>query len=150
MSNPRPSNPSQPPMSGSAVVRHNRAEVEAVQNALDAAMSHAGYTKASLFAVRLAFQEAIANAFNHGHKSLPHDTPAQIEFSVSPTAVTIAIEDQGPGFKCEAVADCTLDENLEIPRGRGVMLIRNYMTDVRYNAKGNRIEMVYRMPSPGA
>ena len=137
-------------MSGSVVVRHNRAEVEAIQNALDSAMSHAGYSKASLFAVRLAFQEAIANAFNHGHKTLPDDTPANVEFSVNAQTVTIAIEDQGPGFQSETVADCTLDENLEIPRGRGVMLIRNYMTDVRYNAKGNRIEMVYRKPSPSA
>jgi len=133
-------------MSGTIVVRHNRAEVEGIQNALDAAMSAAGFTKASLFAVRLAFQEAIANAFNHGHKTLPHDTPATVEYLVTPHEVVIAIEDQGPGFQSETVADCTLDENLEIPRGRGVMLIRNYMTDVRYNAKGNRIEMSYRRP----
>lgn len=146
MSTPRPSHPSQPPKSGKVTVRHNRHEVEAIQNSLDAAMTSAGYSKASLFAVRLAFQEAIANAFNHGHKGLPHDTSATVEFEVGEKEVTIAIEDQGPGFQADAVADCTLDENLEIPRGRGVMLIRNYMSDVRYNAKGNRIEMVYRKP----
>ncbi|MBX3380076.1 MAG: ATP-binding protein [Phycisphaeraceae bacterium] len=148
MSTPRPSNPAQPPMSGKVVVRHNRHEVESVQNSLDAAMSAAGFSKASLFAVRLAFQEAIANAFNHGHKGLPHDTSATVEFSVTQRNVTIAVEDQGPGFQADAVADCTLDENLEIPRGRGVMLIRNYMSEVRYNAKGNRIEMVYIKPAP--
>jgi serine/threonine-protein kinase RsbW len=137
-------------MSGTIVVRHDRAEVEGIQNALDAAMAAAGFTKASLFAVRLAFQEAIANAFNHGHKTLPADTPATVHYSVNPREVVIAIEDQGPGFQSETVADCTLDENLEIPRGRGVMLIKNYMTEVRYNPKGNRIEMVYRRPPPAA
>lgn len=150
MSTPRPSNSSKPPLSGSFVVRHERTEVEKIQNALDAAMTNSGYSKASLFAVRLAFQEAIANAFNHGHKNLPNDTPATVAFAVTPDEVTISIEDQGPGFQCESVADCTLDENLEIPRGRGVMLIKNYMTEVRYNGKGNRIEMVYRHPAPGA
>lgn len=135
------------PLRGGAIIRHTREEVEAIQNAIDAAMAAADYPKASLFAVRLAFQEAIANAFNHGHRSLPSDTPAKVEFIVSPDEVLIAIEDQGPGFSPEAVADCTLDENLEIPRGRGVMLIRAYMTEVRFNAKGNRIEMIYRRPA---
>lgn len=150
MSTPRPSNPSKPPLTGTFVVRHERGEVEKIQNTLDAAMSASGYSKASLFAVRLAFQEAIANAFNHGHKNLPSDTPAHVSYAVSTNEVTISIEDQGPGFECESVADCTLDENLEVPRGRGVMLIKNYMTEVRYNSKGNRIEMVYRRPAPGS
>ncbi|MBS0190481.1 MAG: ATP-binding protein [Phycisphaerales bacterium] len=147
MSSKRPSNSDLPPSQGSAVVRHERSQVEAIQNAIDAAMASAGYSKASLFAVRLAFQEAIANAFNHGHRNLPPDTPARVEYRVSPAEVVIVIEDQGPGFQTDAVADCTLDENLEVPRGRGVMLIRNYMTEVRYNEKGNRIEMVYRRPA---
>lgn len=126
------------------VVHHERGELESLQNALDDAMTRAGYAKSALFAVRLAFQEAIANAFNHGHRSLPPETPATVDFSVTPSEVFIAVQDQGPGFKPDAVADCTLDENLEVPRGRGVMLIRAYMSDVRYNDKGNRIEMVYR------
>ena len=147
MSSKRPSNSDLPPSQGSAVVRHERSQVEAIQNAIDAAMASAGYSKASLFAVRLAFQEAIANAFNHGHRNLPTDTPARVEYRVSPAEVVIVIEDQGPGFQTDAVADCTLDENLEVPRGRGVMLIRNYMTEVRYNEKGNRIEMVHRRPA---
>ncbi|MBS0187159.1 MAG: ATP-binding protein [Planctomycetes bacterium] len=150
MSNQRPTNPSPSPASGPLVVHHRPGEVEAVQASLDAAMVAAGYSKPSLFAVRLAFQEAIANAFNHGHRNLPPDTPAKVEYRVSPNEVLIVIEDQGPGFSREMVADCTLDENLEVPRGRGVMLIRNYMSDVRYNEKGNRIEMVYRRPNPSA
>lgn len=147
MSSKTPNNESSTTSQGAAIVRHERQQVEGIQNAIDAAMSKAGYQKASLFAVRLAFQEAIANAFNHGHRALPPDTPAKVEYSVSPKEVVIIIEDQGPGFQKESVADCTLDENLEVPRGRGVMLIRAYMTDVRYNEKGNRIEMVYRPPA---
>jgi serine/threonine-protein kinase RsbW len=132
------------PIRHSAVVHHDRGEVEAVQDALEAAMARCGYSKASLFAVRLSFQEGIANAFNHGHRNLPPNTPAKVEFAVTPAEVLIAIEDQGPGFKPDTVADCTLDENLEVPRGRGVMLIRAYMHEVRYNDKGNRVEMIFR------
>lgn len=60
--------------------------------------------------------------------------------------IVIGIEDKGPGFTVEDVPDPTLDENLTIPSGRGLMLIRSYMTEVRHNPSGNRVEMVYRRP----
>ena len=60
----------------------------------------------------------------------------------------IVIEDQGPGFKPEAVPDPTLDENLELPSGRGMILIKAYMTEVRYEGRGNRLRMLYRRPKP--
>ena len=57
------------------------------------------------------------------------------------------IEDRGPGFDPGTVKDPTLDENLELPTGRGLLLIRAYMTSVEYNAKGNRVRMVYTKPA---
>ena len=44
----------------------------------------------------------------------------------------------------------TLDENLEQPTGRGIMLIRAYMSSVAFSSTGNRIEMTYRKPAPKA
>ncbi len=35
-------------------------------------------------------------------------------------------------------------ENLELPSGRGIMLMKQYMTEVAYNEAGNRVTMVYR------
>ena len=42
------------------------------------------------------------------------------------------------------VPDCTAEENLLRPHGRGVMLINAYMTEVRYNDCGNRVTLVKR------
>ena len=42
----------------------------------------------------------------------------------------IRITDEGDGFDPEAVPDPTDEENLEIPSGRGLMLMRCYMTSV--------------------
>ena len=39
--------------------------------------------------------------------------------------------------------DPTDDENLEIPSGRGIMLMRAYMTHVEIKSPGNRIEMIF-------
>ena len=119
---------------------------ESVQNALVDAMERHGYSKASRFAVRLALAEAIANAFHHGHEHLPASLPITVEFVVDAAKVVIHVEDQGPGFDPGTIPDPTLDENIEKTTGRGLMLIRAYMSRVSYNAKGNRVEMVYDKP----
>ena len=57
------------------------------------------------------------------------------------TSVEIRIADEGAGFNPQCVADCTADENLETPNGRGIMLMRNFMSRVEYNASGNCVTM---------
>ena len=51
----------------------------------------------------------------------------------------VVIEDQGPGFRLEDVPDPTEDENLEKPGGRGIMLMRAFLSLVEYNERGNRV-----------
>ena len=60
---------------------------------------------------------------------------------VSSCRCWIQVEDEGPGFDPGDVPDCTLEENLEKPSGRGLELMRNYMTQMEYNASGNRLVM---------
>jgi len=131
--------------SGALELHNERAEIERVEaTILDAADRH-GYAKASKFAIKLSLEEAMANAFHHGHKDLPHE-PITVHYSVDTFEVRIGIEDRGPGFNPGVVPDPTLDENLEQPTGRGIMLIRAYMSRVGFNPKGNRVEMVYLKP----
>lgn len=123
------------------------------QRAMDDAQNHViglaekrGYPKASLFAVRLALHEAIMNAFRHGHKHLAPTVPVHVKFQVSDQHIDLTVEDQGPGFDPQDVPDPTLEENLERGSGRGLLLIRAYMSIVEYNAKGNALRMVYDKP----
>ena len=134
------------PESAVLIIPNIRAEIERAENMLLAAMGAHGYPDAARFAVRLALEESIVNAFRHGHKGLPADTPVRVEFSVTPGQVDLSIEDQGPGFKPDDVPDPTLDENLERPTGRGLLLMRAYMARVEYVGRGNRVEMTYRRP----
>lgn len=128
-------------------VRNARAEIDAAEERLLTIMAANGYGDAARFAVRLAFEEAVVNAFRHGHKGLPADTPADVSINVSPDEAVIAVTDQGPGFNPVEVPDCTLDENLEKVSGRGLMLIRSFMTDVRHEMNGRRLVMTYRRDS---
>lgn len=128
---------------------NTREDIERAENALMGALTRFGYADAARFAVRLAMEEGLVNAFRHGHKNLPATTPVRFEFTVSAASVTLDIEDQGPGFDPTKVKDPTLDENLEIPTGRGLLLMRAYMASVDYLGRGNRVRMVFK-PKPAA
>lgn len=125
-------------------VINDRAEIERTETQILERIDHHDFPKASRFAVKLAFEEAIANAFQHGHRGLPDDTPVRVTYKIDADEIRIEVQDRGPGFDAADVPDPTLDENLDRPCGRGLMLMRSYMTSVRYNEQGNVVEMVYR------
>ena len=131
------------PDTGSETIAQERDQIDRVQQrVLDAAEAN-GFRDPTLFAIRLALEEAISNAFRHGHKDIG-DAPVKVEWTVSPGSIEMVIEDSGPGFDPDAIPDPTEDEHIEKPAGRGVHLIRSFMTDVTYEGKGNRVRMIYR------
>ena len=97
-----------------------------------------GWCPSDIFAIHLAAEEAIVNAIVHGNKL---DTAKRVHVAceVGPELVRIRITDQGAGFDPAQVPDCTLDERLEVPSGRGVMLMKSFMTRIEYNATGNSV-----------
>lgn len=133
------------PVGGTAMLR-DRADLDRAVAFILATLQGHGYPRASLFAVRLALEEAVSNALHHGHRELPPGTPVRLEYAVTSRSVALTVEDRGPGFDPDAIPDPTLDQNLESPTGRGLMLMRAYMTRVRFNEAGNRVEMVYHRP----
>ncbi|MFM8415190.1 MAG: ATP-binding protein [Planctomycetota bacterium] len=97
-----------------------------------------GWPADDVFAIHLAAEEALVNAVVHGNRLDPTKT-VHVECEVSPELVRLEITDQGEGFDPAKVPDCTLEERLEAPGGRGVMLMRSFMTRIEYNAKGNSV-----------
>ncbi|OGJ61167.1 hypothetical protein A3C37_05305 [Candidatus Peribacteria bacterium RIFCSPHIGHO2_02_FULL_53_20] len=99
-----------------------------------------GATERDRHAVRLALEEALVNAIKHGNEMLS-EKKVFVRVRSVPGHVTIEIEDQGEGFFPEQVPDPTEDENLERPCGRGIMLMRAFMTSVRFNVSGNCVTL---------
>lgn len=58
------------------------------------------------------------------------------------------IRDEGPGFDPSQLPDPTDPINLEKVSGRGLLLIRTFMDDVRFNSTGNEITMIKRKVHP--
>ncbi len=124
-------------------LRDLRTGLEAVHHDTESALAIHGYDDGARFAIRLAIEEAVVNAFRHGNREDPAKT-VRFVADIGVDAAAFEIEDQGAGFDPRRVPDPTADENLEIPSGRGVMLIKAYMTEVEYLPPGNRLRMVYR------
>lgn len=91
-----------------------------------------------IFAVQLALDEALVNAIKHGNR-YAEDKFVHVTCRVAPHCVRVEIADEGPGFDPSQVPDCTCDDRLDVPSGRGLFLMRSYMCRVEYNERGNRV-----------
>lgn len=94
-----------------------------------------------LFHIQLAVEEAIVNAITHGNKQAVNKV-VEVEFRVDPQTTFLRIKDQGAGFNPAAVPDPRDDDHLECTNGRGVLLIREFMSEVHYNDRGNEVTMI--------
>ncbi|MBA4031149.1 MAG: ATP-binding protein [Planctomyces sp.] len=114
------------------------AEGQAVQERIIAAMETAEFSPRDVFGMRLALEEGLVNAIKHGNRMDPEKT-VRVACEVSDVLARVEIEDQGPGFDWNDVPDPTAEENLERPCGRGIMLMRAFMSKVEYNESGNKV-----------
>jgi anti-sigma regulatory factor (Ser/Thr protein kinase) len=116
--------------------------------------------------VGIALEEALLNAIYHGNLEVSSelrsdgDEPfhklarerreqepyrnrrVQVSARMNRRKATFVITDQGPGFDVSNLPDPTDPDNLDKPSGRGLLLIKMFMDEVRYNAVGNQITLV--------
>lgn len=91
----------------------------------------------------IALDEAFVNAVKHGNK-FDAEKLVRITAEVSTEEARFTVEDEGEGFDIAAIPDPRDPENLFKTSGRGVLIIHNVMDEVRYNERGNRLEMIKR------
>ena len=99
-----------------------------------------GYSKEALHGIRLSLEEALINAIKHGNQ-LNKAKQVHVRYQISDRAFDIEIRDEGPGFDPDDVPDPTATENLERPCGRGLLLMRHYMTECAFIPPGNVCRM---------
>ena len=109
-------------------------------NGLIDAMGERGWSANEIFRVQLAYEEAIVNAIRHGNR-FAEDKTVDVVMHCDDEEIVIQITDMGPGFDPKSLPDPREDDRLDIPGGRGVMLIHELMSDVIYNELGNQVTM---------
>src|SRR5438477_5262446 len=116
------------------------AEAHRVRSVIEDALVAAGYSEHDIFAIRLALEEALVNAIKHGNQMDP-DKRVFVSYQITRERFEVRITDEGPGFNPDEVPDPTDPANIERPCGRGLLLIRGFMTEVRFHGNGNCVSM---------
>jgi CheY-like chemotaxis protein/anti-sigma regulatory factor (Ser/Thr protein kinase) len=116
--------------------------------------------------VGVALDEALLNAYFHGNmevssslresnyheffdlaKRRSQESPYRerrisVRATFSSTAATFMIRDDGPGFDVSTLPDPRDPRFLDRPHGRGLLLMRTFLDEVRYNERGNEVTLV--------
>jgi serine/threonine-protein kinase RsbW len=118
-------------------------DTKAARQVLDEVLSQLEaqrWQQREIFAVHLAAEEALVNAICHGNRSDAGKT-VHVLCRLESDRIHLEISDEGGGFNPAALPDPTTSDQLHIPCGRGVMLMRAFMSRVEFNAAGNTVMM---------
>jgi serine/threonine-protein kinase RsbW len=130
-----------PEHTAEVTIASDLAEARRIQEEIEAALQSSAYSERDIFSIKLALEEALVNAIKHGNQMDP-DKRVSVAYRISPRRFEIKVTDEGDGFNPEDVPDPTAIENLERPCGRGLLLMRGFMTEVEYHGKGNVVSML--------
>lgn len=119
-----------------------------------------------------AVDEAVVNAYFHGNLEVSSDLRLEnaddyyklaaerrtrepyvsrrigLRLAIGREQISVRISDDGPGFDPSGLPDPTAPGYLERPCGRGIMLMRTFMDDIRFNEKGNEVTLIKRRVAP--
>ena len=122
------------------VIPSDPTEARRVQEQIERLLAARGTGDHELFGIKLALEEALVNAIKHGNQ-MDRAKQVRISYRLLADRFDVHITDEGNGFDPADVPDPTAVENLERPCGRGLMLMRHYMTEVAFNERGNCVTM---------
>jgi serine/threonine-protein kinase RsbW len=91
----------------------------------------AGFGDEALFGIDMAVRESVTNAVLHGNRR-DESKPVEVGFHNSAAGLRITVRDRGEGFDPAQVADPTDPQNILKASGRGILFMRTFMDDVRW------------------
>ena len=121
-----------------------------------------------LFQIGTALAETLSNAIDHGnleldstlreeessaytmlrheraHQAPYRDRRVRVWERLTPNVVEYRVRDEGKGFDVSLVPDPLHPECLLKASGRGLLLIRTFMDDVKFNATGSEVTLTRR------
>jgi serine/threonine-protein kinase RsbW len=122
------------------IIPSDPAEARRIQDQIEQLLQTRLLPEQELFGIRLALEEALVNAIKHGN-GMDRSKKVHVLYALHADRFEIHVTDEGSGFDPSDVPDPTAVENLERPCGRGLMLMRHYMTEVVFNDRGNSVRM---------
>lgn len=125
------------------VIRSDLEQTEVPKQLILDELQRHRFDESSIFAIKLAMEEALTNAVKHGNCFDP-GKPVTVRYAVSDEMVAVIVRDEGGGFVPTEVPDPTAPDRLPLPNGRGIMLLRAYMDSVEYRDHGREVYFAKR------
>jgi serine/threonine-protein kinase RsbW len=122
------------------VIPSDLTEAGHIQEVIERQLQQSDYDDKEIFGIRLAFEEAVVNAIKHGNQ-MDRSKNVQVRYRILADRFEAIVTDEGPGYNPTDVRDPLAEENIERPSGRGLFLIKHYMTEVVIPPPGNRVAM---------
>lgn len=125
-----------------------RDELAEICRIISAHLKERGVDEMTSEFVGVSVHELAKNGIVHGNKD-SEDKQVFVDLHLCEKYVQVEIEDEGEGFTPANVGDPTnfarlqnqLDNNQvsQYTHGRGIWLVKNYMDELFYNEKGNKV-----------
>jgi DNA-binding response OmpR family regulator len=136
-------------------VRSESAHLQQANDMLADLFAHTPLTERQIKDLKQAVMEMGGNAIEWGHGKNA-ELVLRITYRIDPEAVTLVIQDQGPGFDPYNIPHAASEEDpighLEVrlaqnkrEGGFGIMLAKGLVDEFRYNDRGNEVTMVKRI-----
>ncbi len=126
--------------------------VDLVHEASQKMAEIAGLEEDAALNVALAVREAVINAITHGNQKDPERT-VDLTLTANGSGIVVTIRDQGEGFDPAGTRDPRSAENLLRSSGRGLLLIRAFVDEVKFRkrrGRGMEVTLVKRNPPTSA
>jgi CheY-like chemotaxis protein len=118
--------------------------------------------------IRLAVEEALLNALYRGNLEISpqleqtdraafnqmvetrlsdppyRDRRVRVSWTIARDGLTVVVQDDGPGFDPAAAANRVENVDFDTVFGRGLLIMRTFMDEVRYSTTGNEVTLVKR------
>ena len=118
---------------------------------LDSAAEYLGVRGSVLHGMHVALEEAAMNIAMHGYGARDADEiqgEIGVRLQVTAGVATLVLEDHGPPFDPSTAALPALPSSLSQaePGGRGLILLRHFCPDIRYERVDGRNRLTLRFP----
>ena len=121
--------------------------------------------------IRLAVEEALLNGLYRGNLEISpllrhsdretlirqfearsaeppyRDRRVHVSWTIARDGITVVVKDDGSGFDVAASANREENVDFDTVFGRGLLIMRTFMDEIRYNAAGNEVTLIKRDPT---
>lgn len=125
----------------SVLIINKMNEIDKVCSVILRAMDNCGFSDNEIKRAKVCLFEMILNSILHGNQNNPNKKVLLL-YKIAQEKIVISVVDEGNGYEYKNLPNPLTDKNLLKESGRGVYIIKNYMDEVHFNKKGNRILVV--------